>query len=89
MTKTRRTVSRLYLALIFLFLYAPIFVMIAFSFNDSKSRANWTGFTFKWYRELFHNDLIMQSLFNTLLVAVCASLLAASPHCTGFCLPAR
>lgn len=76
MNKGRRAISRLYLGVIFLFLYAPIFVMIAFSFNNSKSRSNWTGFTFKWYRELIHNDLIMQSLFNTLLVAVCAALLA-------------
>lgn len=76
MIRGRRWGARIYLGLIFLFLYAPIIVMIAFSFNSTKSRVNWTGFTFKWYKELFHNDLIMESFFNTLLVAFCASLLA-------------
>lgn len=69
----KRVVSRVYLAFILLFLYAPIFVLIVFSFNESKSRANFTGFTLKWYEELFRDDLIMTSLWNTLLIAVLAS----------------
>ena len=69
-------ISNFYLVVIFLFLYMPIFVMIAFSFNESKSRANFTGFTFKWYTELFKNDLIMTSFFNTIMVAVVSSILA-------------
>lgn len=68
--------KRLYLGLCFLFLYAPIAILIIFSFNESKNRATFTGFTFKWYQALFHNDLIMRSLWNTLLVAVTASILA-------------
>lgn len=67
---------RLYLGLCFLFLYAPIAVLIVFSFNESKNRATFTGFSFKWYKALFQNDLIMHSLWNTLLVAVLASVVA-------------
>jgi len=65
-----------YSALIFLFLYAPIAVLIAFSFNESKSRGTWGGFSLKWYETLFHNSEIMEALFNTLLIAVLASLIA-------------
>ena len=68
--------KRLYLGLCFLFLYAPIAVLIVFSFNASKNRATFTGFSFKWYKALFQNDLIMHSLWNTLLVAVLASVVA-------------
>lgn len=65
-----------YSALIFLFLYAPIAVLIVFSFNESKSRGAWGGFSLKWYESLLQNNEIMQSLFNTLLIAVLASLIA-------------
>lgn len=65
-----------YSALIFLFLYAPIAVLIAFSFNESKSRGTWGGFSLKWYETLFHNSEIMEALINTLLIAVLASLIA-------------
>ena len=41
----KKLISRLYLGLVFIFLYAPIFVLIAYSFNESKSRAHWTGFS--------------------------------------------
>ncbi len=56
-----------------LFLYVPIFVLIVFSFNVTKSRSVFSGFTLDWYIKLFHNELIMTSLFNTLIVAVAAS----------------
>lgn len=69
-------VSRLFTALIFLFLYVPIFVLIAFSFNNSKSRTVWAGFTLKWYPQLIHNDTIMSSVYTTLLVSVIAALVA-------------
>lgn len=68
--------SKFYIGLIFLFLYAPILVLMFFSFNESKSRAYFTGFTFKWYIQLFENELIMQSLFNSLMMALCASVIA-------------
>ena len=71
-----KALSRVYNSLIFLFLYAPIAVLILFSFNDSKSRVVWNGFSLKWYEQLFQNEMIMESLKVTLLVAVIASLVA-------------
>ncbi len=65
-----------YSALIFLFLYAPIAVMITFSFNANKSRGTWGGFSLKWYVELFGDSRIMQALGNTLFIAIAAALLA-------------
>ena len=53
--KKNGILSRLFLALVFLFLYAPILVLIAFSFNDSKSNAVWGGFTLDWYVQLLNN----------------------------------
>ena len=65
-----------YLALILLFLYSPIVVMIVLSFNQGKSRAKWEGFSFKWYGELFHNTQIMNALKVTLIVAVVATVVS-------------
>lgn len=50
--------------------------LAVFSFNDSKSMAHWNGFTFKWYKQLIHNDSIMTALYYTLLVAVISSIIA-------------
>lgn len=61
---------------IFLFLYAPIFILIAFSFNSTKSRTVWTGFTFDWYTQLFHDSTIMSSLSTTLTVSIIAAVIA-------------
>ena len=71
-----KKLSKLYLVLVMLFLYAPIFVLIVFSFNTTKSRSVFSGFTFDWYVKLFHNELIMSSLWNTIIVAVVASICA-------------
>ena len=66
-----------YLALILLFLYSPIAVMIALSFNAGKSRAKWEGFSFKWYIELFTNNPdILQALRLTVEVAVIATVIS-------------
>ncbi len=65
-----------YLALILLFLYSPIAIMIAFSFNAGKSRSKWEGFSFKWYQELFKNEAIMEALRVTLTVAVIATVVS-------------
>ena len=67
--------QKLYLYLILVFLYAPIIIMIIYSFNESKYRV-WTNFSFKWYIELFQDGQIMAALSNTLLVAVVASVLS-------------
>ena len=75
--KKSRIGSWIYIVLCLIFLYAPILVLIVFSFNESKSRAFFTGFTFKWYQQLFENELIMTSLFNSLLIALLASVISA------------
>ena len=68
--------KKIYIALIFIFLYAPIVTLMVLSFNASKTRAKWGGFTLKWYIELFQNRDIMEALWNTLLIAVISSLVA-------------
>ncbi|AFM00445.1 MULTISPECIES: ABC transporter permease [Desulfitobacterium] len=65
-----------YTFLIFFFLYAPILILMIFSFNDSKSRGNWDGFTLKWYIELFRDSQIASALYYTLVIAILASLIA-------------
>ncbi|MCC8169583.1 MAG: ABC transporter permease [Oscillospiraceae bacterium] len=64
------------MVLVLLFLYVPIFVLIVFSFNSTKSRSVFSEFTLDWYVKLFHNQLIMNSLRNTIIVAVIASVSA-------------
>ena len=68
--------SKAYFGLVMAFFYLPIAVLIAFSFNSSKSRTVWTGFTFDWYKELFRNDQILSALGTTLIVALVASVAA-------------
>ncbi len=58
---------------VYAFLYIPLAVVVAFSFNDSKLNAEWVGFTLDWYRKLFHNREMMGAAFNSLLIAVVAS----------------
>ncbi len=68
--------SRLYVAFIMLLLYAPIAVMIVFSFNASASTSVMTGFSFKWYQSLLHDSATINALKNTLILAVSSSLVA-------------
>lgn len=72
----KKFLSKFYIFLVFAFLYIPIFVLICYSFNESKTSV-WTGFSLHWYKELFRNELIISSLINTLVVAVIASVSAA------------
>ena len=65
----RKFIQKIYLALIFLLLYAPIVTLIVLSFNQSKTRAKWGGFTLKWYQELFKNEQIMSAFYTTLIIA--------------------
>ena len=62
--------------LVFLFLYAPILVLVVFSFNASKSKAVWAGFTLDWYRQLFQNDMILNALAVTLAVSALAAVIS-------------
>ncbi len=73
--KKKRFFSDLYIWLVMIFLYLPLTVLIAYSFNDGKTSV-WKGFTFKWYGELFRDSAIMTSLRNTLIIAVLASVIA-------------
>ena len=68
--------SRLLIALTFLFLYAPIFVLIVFSFNATKSRSIWAGFSLRWYAELFADRAIMEALQTTLMVSSLAAVIS-------------
>lgn len=72
----KKAAGRLYTALIFLFLYAPILVLIVFSFNDTEtaSRTVWSGFSLRWYQKLFEDRLILEALRNTLIIAVVAAI---------------
>lgn len=69
-------IKRFYIGIIFIFLYAPIVTLIALSFNSSRTRAKWGGFTFKWYTSLLQDEIILQALWNTLIIAVVSSLIA-------------
>lgn len=66
----------IYLAIVMIFLYAPILVLVVFSFNTTKSHSVMSGFTFKWYEQLFRDRAIMTSLLNTLIVSVFASIIS-------------
>ena len=68
--------SKLYVAFIMMLLYAPIVVMIVFSFNASASTSVMTGFSFKWYESLLHDSATINALKNTLILAVSSSLIA-------------
>ncbi|MBC8590856.1 ABC transporter permease [Wansuia hejianensis] len=72
----KKFMKKAYTFLIFLFLYAPIIVLVAFSFNNSKSRGVWGGFTLKWYIELFKDAEILRALYNTILIAVLSSIIS-------------
>lgn len=75
----KKSLNKLYLFFIFLFLYAPLIVLIVFSFNASKSTAQWSGFSLKWYGELIKDRHIIKALYYTLACALLSSIIA-----TGF-----
>lgn len=68
-----KKVSKMYMSLLLMFLYLPIFVLIVFSFNTTKSRTVFEGFTFDWYIKLFQNELILSSFWNTILISISAA----------------
>lgn len=77
MKKKTSLASKLYLALIFIFLYAPIAVMMLYSFNSTSSTYTFGGFSLHWYSEMFADAAAMKSLKNTILLAVCTALIAS------------
>lgn len=72
----KNIMKKSYSFLIYLFLYLPILLLILYSFNDSKYRGNWNGFTLRWYKELFSDTSIMTSLYYTFIIAALASVIA-------------
>lgn len=71
-----RYLEKGYVALIFLFLYAPILFLMVFSFNNGRTMGSWQGFTLKWYQELFADKAILNALWNTVTVALLAAVVA-------------
>ena len=76
MNKNNSFLNRLFMVLVFVFLYAPIVLLIIFSFNAGKSNVVWQGFSLEWYGKLLNNRLIMQSVYTALLVAPPATVIA-------------
>ena len=76
--KKNSTFNRIFTALVFLFLYAPILLLIVFSFNKGNSNTVWAGFSLDWYQKLFRDRLIMQSVYTTLLVSLLATAIATA-----------
>ncbi len=74
--RLKRFFQDFYLVLVLIFLYAPIVVMMVLSFNSSKSRSQWGGFTTQWYKEMFESPVIMEALYNTLIIAFLSALIA-------------
>lgn len=76
MKKNNSLFNRFFMVLTFVFLYAPIALLIIFSFNAGSSNTVWKGFSLEWYGKLFSNRIIMQSVYTTLLVSVLATVIA-------------
>ena len=80
MTRLRQNLKKIwqdfYLVVIMVFLYAPIATMMVLSFNSSKSRTQWGGFTLRWYTEMFASRNTMDALYNTLAIAFLSALIA-------------
>ena len=74
---SHRGALRVHVALVYLFLYGPIAVLVGLSFNTSGLPTAWTGFSAQWYGELLHNEALLKSARNTIIVA-CASTLIAT-----------
>ena len=66
-----------YMGLIFFLMYLPIAVVIVFSFNESKLPVKFTGFSLKWYQELFHDRAMLEALVNSLILGVLSCLVSA------------
>lgn len=77
MKKKKFSASAVFLGLVTFLIYLPVFVMIIYSFNESRLSAVWTGFSLKWYEALFQNRDIFEALVNSIVLASLASLAAA------------
>ena len=73
---TKQILQKIYLGLIVVLLYAPILTLMVLSFNNSKTRSKWGGFTGKWYVQLFQDEQIMNALYTTLIIALLSAAIA-------------
>ena len=71
-----KTASKIYMTLAFVFLFAPIVIMLIFSFNEAKSLSVFSGFSLKWYKELMRDRETLKSVKNTLVLATSASVIS-------------
>ena len=76
MKKFRRLSSNSYLGLVMLFFYIPIFYVILFSFNKSKSLTKFTGFSLQWYQKMFESRSVREAVYYTLIIAVLATIIS-------------
>ena len=74
--RRHRIPSRVFTVLVYLFLYAPIVLLIVFSFNATKSNRVWGGFSLQWYLELFQNDRLLGAVRTTVILSVLAAVIA-------------
>ena len=72
----KKVSNRIFMGLVFLFLYAPIIILIIFSFNAGNSSTVWKGFSLQWYEEMFNSRLIMDSVYVTLLVSLLSTVIS-------------
>ncbi|MDD3383870.1 MAG: ABC transporter permease [Bacilli bacterium] len=75
-TKKKTWFSKIYVYLILLFLYIPFIPLILFSFNDSKSLTDFTGFSLRWYQKMLEDKDIALAIINTFFIAIIATLLS-------------
>ena len=80
--KTGGFIGDILMGLVYLFLYAPLIVMIVFSFNSGKSTSVFQGFSIRWYQELFSGGELMEYLKNSLILAIVSSLIATAKLAT-------
>ena len=71
-----KKIKNIYIFLVLLFLYLPILVLVFFSFNTSKLNIIFSGFTFKWYKELFMNIDLLEAFRNTLIVSITSTIIS-------------
>ncbi|MDP4132889.1 MAG: ABC transporter permease [Bacillota bacterium] len=71
-----KALKRFYVLLVYIILYAPIAILILYSFNDSKIRGKFSGFSLRWYKDLFKDGEILRALYYTILCALIASVLS-------------
>lgn len=76
MMRKKGYISKIYMAIVFFFMYAPIILLMIFSFNDSKSRSVWNGFSLRWYEKLLRDSTILEAIKVTLTVSICAAVIS-------------